>query len=263
MGRRIFLLAAILASLLFAVGGAGAASTFTDPPNDAVGGAVDLTQIVVSNDGDGNVTFALTANRAAFTSDDFVAIVLDTDKNTGTGTSGVDYALVVDATGALLLHWNGGTFDRNTPQTTLRTANNNMTVTINRNELGATRGFVFAVFSGLDSNDAADDSAPDSGGWVYDLQLAPELDTLAARFAPAQPRAGHVFRLAQTTLRLDDGTVVNGTITCVAKLNGKRLAGRCSWRIPANARGKRLVVTLTAHYRGASATFTPWRFVVR
>jgi hypothetical protein len=52
------------------------------------------------------------------------------------------------------------------------------------------------------------------------------------------------------------------SITCVAKLNGKRLAGRCSWRIPKNAKRKRLVVTLTAHYKGATETFTPWVFRV-
>jgi hypothetical protein len=64
-------------------------------------------------------------------------------------------------------------------------------------------------------------------------------------------------------LRVEDGTIVKAdSITCVAKLNGKRLAGRCSWRIPAIARGKRLVVTLAARYKGASATFTPWRFRV-
>ena len=97
----------------------------------------------------------------------------------------------------------------------------------------------------------------------YDLDLKPVLDTLAAKFAPAKPKHGKVFRLATTNLRLDDGTVVKAdSITCVAKLNGKRLAGRCSWRIPANAKGKRLVVTLTAHYQGVSATFSPWRFRV-
>jgi hypothetical protein len=255
--------AAIAASLLLTAGGAGAAATFTDPAGDPVGGAADITQLVVSNDAAGTVSFTLTTNRSVFSSDDFVAIVLDTDKNTGTGPSGVDYAIVVDAKGATLLRWNGATFDPTTAQTTLRASNNNMTVTINRSELGATKGFTFAAFSGLDSNNAADDSAPDSGGWVYDLALAPELDTLAARFSPAKPRAGHAFRVAGTVLRLDDGSAVKAeSVTCRALLGGKRLAGRCSWRIPKNAAGKRLVVYLTVRCQGQTATFTPWRFVV-
>jgi hypothetical protein len=260
----MILMGAVVASLLCAAARAEAATSFTDPAGDAVGGAADITQVGVSNDAGGNVTFALTTNRPAFTSDDFVAIVLDTDKNASTGPSGVDYAIVVDATGATLLGWNGGSFDKSIPQTTLHASNNNMLVSVNRSDLGATRGFTFAAFSALDSNDAAEDDAPDSGGWAYDLQLGPQLNTLAARFSPARPRAGHVFRLAGTTARLDDGTAVKAdSITCVATLNGKRLAGRCSWRIPRNAHGKRLVVVLTVHYQGQSATFTPWRFVVR
>ncbi len=263
MGRRIFLLGGILAALLFGVTGAGAAGTFTDPQGDGVGGAADITQLVVSNDFDGNITLTFTIpNRSAFTSDDTLVVLLDTDKNASTGTNGIDYGIVSTSSGAALLRGDGMSFVA-TSQSTLKWADNGKTLTVNRSELGATTGFIFGAGTLLDSNDAAGDSAPDSGGWVYDLDLKPVLDTLAARFAPAKPKAGKVFRLAGTTLRLEDGSTVKAdSITCVAKLNGKRLAGRCSWRIPANARGKRLAVTLTAHYKGASSTFTPWRFKV-
>ncbi len=262
MSVRIFLLGALLALLLIGVSGAGAATTLTDPQGDAVGGAADITQAVVSNDFDGNVTLALTIpDRTTFTPDDLVFVLLNTDKDATTGLSGVDFAMVIGSDGVTLLRASGATF-ASAPQTTLHTADNGKTVTINRTELGDTTGFLFAVVTGLGSNDAAEDDAPDSGAWVYDLDLKPVLDTLAARFTPAKPKHGKPFRLAATTLRLDDGTVVSGTISCVAKLNGKRLAGRCSWRVPANARGKRLVVTLTARYKGAAATFTPWRFRV-
>src|SRR5207248_10043819 len=217
---------------------AGAATaTFTDAQGDAVGGAADISQVVVSNDFDGNITFAMTIpNRPAFTSDDFVVILLNVDRNTATGNNGIDYAIVVDATSAVLLQWNGTMFVRVTAPT-LVAANNNLTVTLNRSDLANTAAFTFAVGSGLDSNDAAADSAPDTGGWPFDLDLKPTLNTLTAHFTPAKPRAGKPIRLAATTLRLDDGTTVKAdSITCVAKLNGKRLAGRCSWRIPSNAR---------------------------
>jgi hypothetical protein len=264
LGRRMGLLAAILGVLLLGAGGAGAATaTFTDPQGDATGGAADISQVVVSNDFDGNVTFAMTIpNRPTFTADDFVVILLNVDRNTTTGNNGIDYAIVVEATSAVLLQWNGTTFVRVTAPT-LTATTNNMTVTVNRSDLGKTTSFNFALGSGLDSSDAAGDSAPDTGGWTYDLALKPTLNTLAAHFSPAKPRAGKPFRVAGTTLRLDDGTTVKAdSITCVAKLNGKRLQGRCSWRIPKTARGKRLVVTLTARYKGAKATFTPWRFKV-
>lgn len=263
MGRRTILLAAILALLVLGASGAGAATTFTDPAGDPTGGAADITQVAVSNDPDGNITFALTTNRTAFTDDDIVGIGLDTDKNSSTGPSGVDYVIILGNGIPLLLRpTSTGTGFEQAPGTLIASPNF-MTVTVNRSDLGGTTGFVFAVFSGLLSTDAAEDDAPDNGVWVYDLELTPVLDTLAARFAPAKPKAGKVFKLSTTILRLEDGTAVKAdSITCVAKLNGKRLAGRCSWRMPKNAKGKLLVVTLTAHYKGATETFTPWRFRV-
>jgi hypothetical protein len=254
----------MLALLLLGASGAGAAASFTDPTGDATGGAADITGVSVSNDASGNITFTLTTNRSACTSDDIVVIVLDTDRNASTGVGGLDYAIGLEASGAVLLKASGATFT-GAAASTLQATNNNMTVTINRSDLGSTTGFNFAVVSSLLSNQtAAKDSAPDSGTYSYDLGLKPVLNTLAAKFSPTLPRHGHAFRLAATTLRLEDGSVVKAdSITCRATLNGKRLAGRCSWRIPANARGKRLVVYLTARYQGATATFTPWRFRVR
>jgi len=258
----LFLLAAVLALLLFGVTGATAADTFTDPTGDAVGGAADITQVVVSNDPDGNITFALTIpDRTTLTSDDRLFIFLNSDKDPATGFGGLDYAIVIDSDGAVLVRAAGSSFAQ-APQTTLTVTADRKAVTINRSELGETTGFLFFAESGLDSSESAEDSAPDSGTAAYDLDLKPVLDTLSARFAPAKPKHGKPFRLASTTLRLEDGTVAKGTITCVAKLNGKRLAGRCSWRIPPNARGRRLVVTLSARYKSVSATFTPWRFRV-
>ena len=263
MGSRILLLSAMLGLLLFGVEGAGAAATLTDPQGDAVGGAADITQVVVSNELDGKITFALTIpDRTTFTSDDFLIIVLNTDKDTTTGISGADYAIVVDSTGGALVRASGTAFAP-APQTTLTLADGGKTLTINRSDLGETVGFFYFASSGLASSSTASDDAPDSGVATYDLELKAVLSTLAAQFSPAKPKAGRAFRLNRTTLRLDDRTAVKAdSITCVAKLNGKRLAGRCAWRIPRNGKGKRLIVTLTARYKGASATFTPWRFRV-
>lgn len=262
MGRRIVVLGTILGLLVFGASGAGAADTFTDPQGDATAGAADVTQIAVSNDDAGTITFSFTfANRSALTSDDFLAVPLDTDRNATTGFNGFDFGIFIDATGANLLQGSSTGFTRVTAAT-LTSANGGLTVTVNRSDLGNTTGFLFGLDSGLNSNSSAEDLAPNTGAYTYELGVKHTLGTLAARFSPAKPKAGKTFRLAGTTLRLDDGSVVKGSVTCVAKLNGKRLAGRCSWRIPKNARGKQLVVTLTGRYQGEAATFTPWRFRV-
>ena len=254
-----------LVSVLAVVGGAQgarASETFSDPQGDATGGAPDITQAVLSNDFDGNVTFALTIDRTTFSADDQLFVFLDTDKNASTGVGGLDYAIVVTSEGATLVRASGTSFAP-APHPTLTFADGGKTLTINRSDLGGTTGFSFVVKSRLRSTSTAGDSAPDSGSATYDLELKPVLGTLAASFSPAKPRAGHAFRLARTTLRLQDRTAVRAdSVSCVAKLGGKSLAGHCSWHIPKNAKGKRLAVTLTARYKGASATFTPWRFRV-
>ena len=256
--------ACVLGLLLFGAAGANAAQTFPDPSGDGKGAAADVTQVAVSNDFDGNITFSVTfANRTSLEPDDLIFIYLDVDRNDATGPNGTEYAIGLRSSGAELLHGTDAAFAP-TPATTLSTADGGRTVRINRSDLGATTGVVFYVVSTLAPDAAARDDAPDIGAWIYDLDLKPALGTLAARFSPAKPKAARPFRLASTTLRLEDGTRVKAdSIACVAKLNGRRLAGRCSWRIPASARGKRLVVTLAAHYKGAVATFTPWRFRVR
>jgi hypothetical protein len=255
-------LAALMGSFLFAVGGASAA-TYADPQGDARGAAGDLTQVDVTNDVNGNITFDITlANRSALTPDDILFIFLDSDNSAATGLNGFDFVVGVTAQGPDLLRYAPPNFV-DAPSPTLSSSNGGRTIRINRSDLGETRGFPFYVITGLDSDDNAGDEAPDGRAYLYTLQLRPQLDSLLARFSPARPKAGRAFRLASTSLRLEDGTDVRAdSITCVARLNGKRLAGRCSWRIPRNTGGKLLVVTIAARYRGARATFVPWRFRV-
>ena len=264
MGWRIILLAAVLGVLLFGATGAGAATTFTDPQGDAPGGTADIAQVVTSNDYDGNITFTLTlANRASLVSDDVMLIFLDTDKNPSTGTSGVEYLIGVDPRGPLLLRATSSTFEP-VAASTLTSADGGKTVRINRSDLGGATGFVFFLYSTRDSNLDVGDDAPDgNAAWVYDLNLTPVLESIAARFSPAKPKAGKVFRVAATTLVLDDGTEVKpDSIRCVARVAGKRLAGNCSWRIAKSAKRKQLVVTITATFKGVTEAFQPYRFRV-
>jgi hypothetical protein len=264
LGKRIMLLAAVASVLVFGATGAGAATTFTDPQGDAPGGVADITQVVVSNDYDGNVTFAITMpNRTSLTGDDIVLILLDTDKNVSTGTNGVEFAIGVASGGPVLLRATGTEYEP-VNATTLTTADGNKTVRINRSELGGGAGFVFYLYSTRAANLDVGDDAPDgTAAWLYDLNLTPVLESILARFSPAKPKAGKVFRVAGTSVRLDDGTDVKpDSIRCVARLKGKRLAGNCSWRLARTAKGKQLVVTITATYKGVTETFQAYRFRV-
>jgi hypothetical protein len=252
---------ALLVCVLVTAGGAAGAATLTDPAGDAVGGAADITQVAVSNDEAGNITFAFTlGDRAALTPDDLLLILLDVDRDAMTGFNGIDFGIAVTTDGAVLLRAAPGSTFAPAPQPTLRTEDNGKTVVINRSDLGETRGFVFAAATALESNADAEDATLLLG---YDLGLKPVLENLTARFSPAKPKAGRPFRLRTSSLRLDDGSIVHAdAVTCVAKIGGKRLAGGCSWRIPKSAKGKRLTITLTARYEGVSATFSPRVFRV-
>lgn len=265
MGRRIMLLAVAVGMLLFGAAGAGAANdtSFTDPTGDSGTGA-DFTTIRASNDYDGNVTFVLEfANRSTLTGDDFVSIFMDTDKNQSTGRFGIDYAIGVATSSVFIVRGTASGFET-VPSTTLRVSADRKTITANRSDLGNTSGFIFFLFS--DVGNTAGDEAPDGDqAYQFDLKLAPVLESITARFSPAAPRAGRVFRVASAQLVTDEEeTVTPERLTCTATLGGKRLKGTsCRWTLPRTAANKQLVVRITGRYKGATATFQPYRFRVR
>jgi hypothetical protein len=269
--QKLLIVLVAAAAALAASGSAWAAGskTFTDPQGDASQGP-DLTQLVVSNDDSGLITFQLTfSNRPTIlTGDDVVAIGLDTDSNGDTGDeTGYEYALgfSFETQRAELGRWDGSRFDFNVPETTLRFADGGRTLSVNRSQLGGTSAFRFRV---LTSGYGAGDTAPEGGLaviWDYQLVLRPEIVQVRVGFVPGQPRAGRAFALGSPTLRLSSGQMVApASYTCRATLAGRvlRATGRCRWRLPRNARSKRLVVTVRASYGGVTATFDPYIFRV-
>jgi hypothetical protein len=66
-----------------------------------------------------------------------------------------------------------------------------------------------------------------------------------------------------TVVRSDlDSALTEGTITCAAKLGGKALKGRgsfagsrvtCTWRLPKNARRKRITGSVAVSFQGVEA----------
>jgi hypothetical protein len=271
--QRLLIVTVVAVAALAGSGQAWAvgSKTFTDPTGDGSQGP-DLTQLVVSNDDNGQLTFQFTfSNRPTIlTGDDIVALGLDTDSNGGTGdAAGYEYlmgfgfqgqkAVIGKATGP-------ESYDFNVPQTTLRFADGGRTMSINRSDLGGTGAFRFRVET---SGNGGGDTAPEGGAgaiWDYTLVLAPQIVAIRAGFTPGQPRQGKAFALASPMLRLSSGQMVPPqAYSCKATLAGKalRTAARCKWNIPKKSKGKRLVITVTATYSGVTATFDPYVFTVR
>ena len=94
------------------------------------------------------------------------------------------------------------------------------------------------------------------------------VDTINAKFVPVAPKAGAVFQAPLVRLKLSDGrTVLAAKYRCVAQLAGKLLRGTgkgtCTLRIPKNAKGKGLTVTLFVTYGGTTDEYDPYVFRVR
>lgn len=117
------------------------------------------------------------------------------------------------------------------------------------------------------------DDAPDQGNWNYSLAAnGPHIKGLAYTLKPKAPRHGKPFSFQLAVVRVPNdplglgtsiGSVVIATpdsYSCKARLGTKTLAGRgpgkCTWTIPnKKALGKKLLVTVTVSYQGATKTF--------
>lgn len=272
--RGLMVIAAI-AMLVAAPAGARVADhnpiEVTDPGGDSTG-APDITRVTVANDLAGNLLFVVqVGNRTGFAANDGIAIFIDTDRNVQTGVTatGVDYAIGFDggvpAVG--LARWNGTSFE-DAPTTTLRGGwAPGYAAVINRSELGNTTAFDFQVVSLLLEGEDID-VAPNTDFGTYTV-ASPHIETIAPRFSTAAPRAGTTFRLNSVQLKFEtDETAPAPKFTCRATLAGKRIrgtgSGGCAFKLPKNAKGKRLVVTITATPTGGKAqTFPAYTFRVR
>jgi hypothetical protein len=270
-GKVFFVLAFLLTALASAgPATAGGSKTFMDPRDDASNGP-DVTQLVVSNDDNGQLTFAFTfGNRPTIlTGDDIVAVGVDADRRGNTGDpAGYEFIVgfLFEGGGQVDVgQWDGSRFNFDAPQTTLRAADGGRTISINRSELGNTMSFDFRVAT---LGAGTGDTMPEGGGvMTYDLQLRPEIVSIRASFNLPQPRVGKVFQLRGAVLRLSSGQEVPPTVySCAATLGGTvlRPIGRCRWTIPnKRSKGKRFVVTVTASYNDVQARFDPYVFRVR
>jgi hypothetical protein len=193
--RRTAGLVAILAlggaaALAFGVapGGAARASnsvTYQDSTGEDPG-SLDIQQVVVSNDDNGLLTFAISmANAPALTGNNDVSVLIDSDNNPNTGATmllGMDMLLDVSGGSIDVAKWNGSTFAFSGSPSSLvySFAPGLLTIKVNASDLGLTT-FNFLVLTDTDFNDPNShvDLAPDPGHgtFAYQVKIAPPVTT--------------------------------------------------------------------------------------
>jgi hypothetical protein len=250
---------AVLLALLVP-GAAGASpSVYTDPSGDAKS-APDLIQVAITDNGNGTLGVDLKlAAPTTFGSDGFLGLFIDSDRNRSTGSStGSEYLVLAGQPGLTFGKWNGSTFAGFAHQPTNPSFNGtDLTFTLTLADLGGVTTFDFAA-AGLRGNDI--DVAPDNGATFP--AAAPQIKSILVPFSILTPKAGRVYRIDTTQIRVrltDDSVVAPESVTCQLTSGGKTLkplGGGCAWKLAKKLKGKRLVLTLVVAFQGQTETFT-------
>jgi hypothetical protein len=267
--RMVLVLGLVVVGLLVGATPAGATGNYTDPSGDS-GSAGDITGVqVVSDPSSGQIIFRITGTNLSTAANMLTFLDIDSDANPTTGNllaGGIDYFFGVDNSSYGFFRWSGTDWvDTPDSTVTITGGGNLLLISVNRREIGNTTDFNFDVFT-IDQNDNnAGDDAPDDGMFNYSVDAGgPLITSVSTRTTPAKPRAGKRFVVAATAITLPpDGRtstapIVPDSYTCVATLNGKRIAGsgkgRCTFALPKTSKRKTLRVTVTANYQGAKKT---------
>jgi hypothetical protein len=271
--RRAGLLALLAVTSVIALTGAGTAGAVGKYP-DAAGdgkGSADLTGVSILSDTLGQIVFTVTTAADPLAGEGWTVVFLDTDANPDTGafgTLGAEYLIGLEDGGYSFGRWTGSDWDWDGPTTTVRVRSNATGVmfSLNRSELGGTTSFNFWARSVRgDVALGQVDDVPDDGTYNYTLAAGgPDIREVGLKTTPdAGPRAGRQFVVQATSLALPV-LPANGlspqpdSYTCSAKLGVKALRGQgvggCTFAIPKKAKGKKLSISLTASYQGASKT---------
>ena len=247
--------------------------SFNDPGGDNAA-AADIGAVTVDSTTDGFISLkASIANLPQIGQPGVAIVVFDTDRNGATGSLvGGDYAFLFDFGSASwgMRRWNGTEYVDAGGDSVAVVGAGTFEVKVRPATLGGATAFNFVVIAASGEVETAQfDAAPDRGTWFYEVK-APvvTVDTIDAKFVPAAPKAGAVFQAPLVRMRLSDGkTILASRYRCVAQLAGKLLRGTgkgsCTFRIPKNAKGKRLRVTLFVTYKGVTDEFDAYVFKVR
>jgi hypothetical protein len=271
---RSCLIALASAALVLVVVPAATSATgqaqYPDAAGDS-GTAPDVTGVSVSSDRtSGQIVFRIAGTNLGASSTQVVALFVDSDANPVTGdisSGGADYLFVVDDTSYSFQHWSGSDWvDTSNATVQVLGGGSSLLISVNKSELGNTSDYNFSV-AGLDTTDNALDSAPDDGMFNYSLDAGgPAIQSMLVSTQPtAGPKAGKRFVVSPLGLKLPpDGSTVQtlpkpGSYTCHATLKGSALGGSgvggCTYRMPKNARGKKLKIVVTVTYEGATKSF--------
>jgi hypothetical protein len=263
-------LIAAAALALIGSGASGAAGKYTDPAGDARGGP-DITNVAVASESNGQIVFTISVAGLQVGAEMATLLFIDADANPATGAMnmlGAEYVFLIDehSNSYGFARWTGSDWDENTPSSTVRVTDGqgSRLVSVNASELGGTQSFNFWIRSITGAVAAGQfDDAPDDAGFNYTLAAAgPDIRQVGVKATPSSPRVGKRFSVEPTTLVLPTGGNANvasplpESFRCTARLGTRVLrgkgAGGCTFAIPKGSKGKRLTITLTVTYQGAT-----------
>jgi hypothetical protein len=167
----------------------------------------------------------------------------------------VDYGLFADAGGVSFLHWDGTDFSPFNNQPINPTFDgSDLRFTLTLADLGVTALDFTAIASrGSDEEDLPDSNS--QANWP-----AIPIKAISIPRESIRPRAARQL-FVPVRIRLGDGTSTDpDAVACKLAYKGHALkpVAQCTWFIAKKYRGKKLVLTITAVYRGqpAQSTFT-------
>ena len=263
--------AALVAALMLVP--TAASGTYADPSGDS-GSAGDVTGVsVIGDKTSGQLVFRISGSNIASSELSMLFLTIDSDSNPLTGDltdHGTDYWFGMDNHTYSFQRWNGADWV-DAPNSTVRItgSQSEITVSVNRSELGNTAAFNFtaSTFRIPVDGQTGSDEAPNDGMFNYSFDAnGPRIDSVDVQTKPSMgPKAGKKFTITPTGLHLPaDGHTstampVPESYTCTARLGSKSLTGTgtggCTFSIPKKkSKGKRLVVQLTVNYEGAVKT---------
>ena len=264
-------LLALVAVLLFVpAGSAFGVQTYADTAGDAPGGAPDMTAVTIAHKLAGDITFQVAfANRTMLAGSDLVVVGFDSDQNLATGyrEDGVDWEIYVPGetpTVGYLYRWD---LEEPSGVVPVTWSNQAMTLAFNKAQIGnPTTAFSFDLMShtGGDMTLGNTELMPHLGSPpTLSYSLATEIATIQPATTATKVKAGKVFSVKQATVKLTtDEVFTPETLTAKATVAGKVLKARpggLSWTIPKKINGKttvgkKLVVSMTATYKGMTKT---------
>jgi hypothetical protein len=265
--------AAGAALTLVTTAAASNSSSYADPGGDSAS-APDVTSVVVANSDAGAITFkAGIGNRAAFTPQDWVTVMIDVDlKENAEGFLDPEYAVTYTAAGPVFAIRNGESW-ATVPAPLLTGFGGSFqggvaTLTINQMDLGDATFVNFWLFSGTEADESTDDAPDGDAVWEYRI-VSPSLYVLT--FDP--PKTAVAGKRVIAGMKVRGAKPGSSRIVCAANVGGKRVAGtgswfritllgrtiaqpRCTWIAPKTAKGKLLRGTMSVVQSGLQVSRT-------